>query len=115
MQGPGGIDQRLLRLAQPGPSEREQVDEELLADIERIYEDSKATYGSPRIHESLKDEGWRVGRNRVIRLMQENDIRAVQKRRSKRTTDSNHDFGVADNLLERDFEAAAPIRCGWPT
>lgn len=91
-----------------GPSKREQVDEELLADIERIYEDSKGTYGSPRIHESLKDEGWRVGRNRVIRLMQENDIRAVQKRRSKRTTDSNHDFGVADNLLERDFEADGP-------
>lgn len=90
------------------PSPRELENDKLLEDIERIHEDSRGTYGSPRIHKTLQHEGWTVGRTRVARLMRENDIRAVQKRRSRRTTDSNHDFWVARNLLERNFEAAEP-------
>jgi transposase InsO family protein len=90
------------------PSKREQEDEELLEEIEQIHEQSRQTYGSPRIHRTLKDEGRTVGRNRVARIMRENGIQAVQKRTSRRTTDSNHTFPVAKNLLERDFEAAAP-------
>ena len=90
------------------PSKRDKENEELLEEIEQIHEDSRKTYGSPRIHRTLKADGYIVGRNRVARIMRENGIRAVQKRRSRRTTDSNHSFPVARNLLERKFAAAAP-------
>jgi hypothetical protein len=40
-----------------------------------IHSDSRRTYGSPRVHASLKDAGYRIGRNRVARLMRDNDIR----------------------------------------
>lgn len=91
-----------------GPSKREQQDEELLEEIEQIHKRSRQTYGSPRIHRTLKANGFCVGRNRVARLMRENGIRAVQKRKSKRTTRSDHAFPIAQNLLERDFDAAGP-------
>ncbi|AWV91138.1 hypothetical protein DN745_18120 [Bradymonas sediminis] len=44
----------------------------------------------------------------MARLMRENSIQAVQKGRSKRTTDSNHSFPLADNFLARDFRATWP-------
>lgn len=91
-----------------GPSQRQKANDELLEEIQTVFEASKATYGSPRIHRTLQGQGRTVGRNRVARLMRENGIRAVQKQTSKRTTDSNHGLPVAENLLERDFEAAAP-------
>src|SRR5690554_7194436 len=80
----------------------------LLEEIKVVYENSRKTYGSPRIHRVLKDEGRMVGRNRVANLMRENGIQAIQKRKSKRTTDSNHGFAVADNLLNHEFYADAP-------
>lgn len=102
---------KVLDVSRPGfyawrdrePSKREQENVELLEDIERVFEDSRQTYGSPRIHQTLQDEGRTVGRNRVARIMRENGIQAVQPRRKKRTTDSNHAFPIAKNLLDRRF------------
>ena len=51
------------------PSARERDDRVLMARIERVYQDSRQTYGSPRIHAELTDDGIRVGRKRVQRLM----------------------------------------------
>ena len=89
-------------------SRRDKENEELLREIKEIHQESRSTYGSPRIHRKLQDRGYVVGRNRVARLMRENDIEAVQKRRSRRTTDSNHAFPTAPNLLNRNFVAMKP-------
>jgi putative transposase len=51
---------------------------------------SNGTYGSPRMHRDLVDEGHEIGRHRTARLMRENRLVARQKRRFKRTTDSEH-------------------------
>jgi len=56
----------------------------------------------------LRDQGLTVGRRRIARPMRDNDLRARQKRRFKRTTDSEHGWPVAPNLLDRDFSATAP-------
>ena len=56
----------------------------------------------------LQDEGLKVGRRRTARLMRENGLKARQKRRFKRTTDSHHGFPLAPNLLEQDFSAERP-------
>jgi putative transposase len=89
-------------------SPRQREDLVLLAHIRSAFARSNATYGSPRLTRELQDEGLEVGRRRTARLMRENGLRARQKRRFKRTTDSHHAFPVAPNLLEQDFWAERP-------
>ena len=70
---------------------------------------SKGRYGSPRIHRDLlEDHQARVSRKRVIRLMQEDGLKARTRKRFKYTTMSDHDQPVAANLLDRQFTAEAP-------
>src|SRR6476661_6151210 len=80
------------------------------AEIRRVHGDSRGRYGSPRVHAALRAEGRQIGRNRVARLMHHHGVRARQKRRFCRTTDSRHDFPLAPNLLGRRFTASAPDR-----
>ena len=58
--------------------------------------------------EELKEIGLNVGHRRVGRLMRQNGISVVRTRKYKATTDSNHKFNIAPNLLDRDFNADAP-------
>ena len=52
------------------PSARELRDRELLGLIRQIHEDSRGTYGVPRIHAELSDDhGVKIARKRVARLM----------------------------------------------
>jgi len=57
------------------PSARDKEDAMLLKEIQRIHKDSGSTYGSPRIHAELQNEGRRMGRKRIARLMQIDGIR----------------------------------------
>jgi putative transposase len=97
-----------------GKSQRKQDDEFLTERIEDAYYQHKGHYGSPRIHAELKAQGIDCGRRRVARLMREKQLSARKKQRKVRTTDSNHDFPIAPNLLEQDFTADAPNK-KWMT
>jgi putative transposase len=87
---------------------RQHADMVLLAHVRPAFALSNDTYGSPRMRRELRDDGLTVGRRRTARLMRENGLRARQKRRFKRTTDSHHAWPVAPNLLDQDFTAAGP-------
>jgi putative transposase len=76
--------------------------------VRASFDASKHRYGSPRIHEDLLEQHERVSRKRVIRLMQEDGLKARARKRFKCTTMSDHDQPVAANLLDRQFTAAAP-------
>ena len=76
--------------------------------VQASFSASKQRYGSPRIHEDLIEQQERVSRKRVIRLMQEDGLKARARKRYKVTTMSDHDQPVAANLLDRQFAAAAP-------
>jgi len=89
-------------------SARRVADRGLAADIRRIHADTRAVYGSPRVHAVLRTEGRRVSVNRVARLMRRHGIQGRYKRRVPRTTDSNHSLSIAPNLLEQDFTVVAP-------
>jgi len=91
---------------QRAPSERAQKDERLKVRIGESFARSRRTYGSPRVHVDLADE--RVGRNRIIRIMQAEGHVARVRRRYRSTTMSEHDQPVATNLLNREFDASAP-------
>jgi len=76
--------------------------------IRESFEASRKRYGSPRVWEDLQEQKVRVSRKRVVRLMQEQGLRARVRKRFKSTTLSNHDQPVAANLLKQEFTAAAP-------
>ena len=58
------------------------------------------TYGSPRMTKVLKTQGFNVNRKRVARLMREEGLTGIPKRRFRGcTTDSHHDRPVPKNLL----------------
>ena len=88
------------------PSARAGRDERLKVRIRESFDLSRRTYGSPRILADLADE--KVGRNRIIKLMQAEGLVARVRRRYRSTTMSEHDQPVAANLLNRDFKASAP-------
>ena len=89
-------------------SPRAQRDRQLKVLVRASFAASKQRYGSPRIHEDLLEEKERVSRKRVIRLMQEDGLKARARKRFKCTTMSDHDQPVAANLLGRQFTAEAP-------
>jgi len=84
------------------------VDEQLLQEIEQIFHDHRSVYGSPRIHVALRDKGMQCGKKRVARLMQQHGISARRGRSRVHTTNSQHQFPIAPNLLKRNFTAEAP-------
>ncbi len=89
-------------------SSRQREDLVLLAHIRSAFALSNETYGSPRMTRELQESGLRVGRRRTARLMRENGLKARQKRRFKRTTESHHPLPIAPNLLDQDFSAERP-------
>jgi len=86
------------RQARPGP--RAQEDARLLQEIALIHQDSRQTYGSPRIQVVLRQAGHAHGRHRIARLMRLQGLRGRAKGRFRVcTTDSNHDQPIAPNRL----------------
>ena len=91
-----------------GPSPREQENERLLMQIRAIHLASDGNYGSPRVHEELREQGNVVSLNRVRRLMKKHGIAARHRRKFRATTDSRHKLPVAPNRLGQDFVAERP-------
>jgi transposase InsO family protein len=79
-----------------------------LVEIRAIPAEFKARYGSPRVHAELAARGRDGCVNTVAKLMRGHEIRAKTARKFRGTTDSNHDLPVAENLLGRQFDRAAP-------
>jgi putative transposase len=90
------------------PSQRALENDRLLVRIREAHEQSRGTYGSPRVHAVLRSQGHSAGRHRVARLMRQAALAARQKLRFVRTTDSRHNDPVAANILERRFTVEAP-------
>ena len=104
-----GVSDRGLRAWRTRPMcQRQTGDLVLLAHIREQHRLSLGSYGRPRMTEELKELGLNVGHRRVGRLMKCNDISAVRTRKYRVTTDSDHTFNIAPNLLERDFTADRP-------
>ena len=89
-------------------SQHARDDRRLKVLIHTSFVESRRSYGSPRVHDDLKDGQERVSRKRVVRLMQEDGLKARVRKRYKHTTMSEHDQPVAANVLDRQFTADAP-------
>ena len=104
-----GVSARGLRAFRSRPaSRRQRFDLVALAHIKEQSRLSLGSYGRPRMTEELKEIGLDVGHRRAGRLMRQNGISVVRTRKHKVTTDSDHKFNIAPNLLDRDFNTDAP-------
>lgn len=90
------------------PSQREQNNRALIDHIRRIYKLSRKTYGSPRVYAQLKKQGYPCNKKRVARLMRQEGLQGQRKYRKVMTTHSKHNFPVAPNVLNREFQAEKP-------
>ena len=78
------------------------------ADIRRLFTAHKGRSGSPKSTRLLREEGWRVGKNRVANRMREMGLRSKVRRAFRTTTSSRHEHPVAPNRLQRTFTATGP-------
>lgn len=86
-------------------SVRAKEDEKLQQRIGAIYHRSRQTYGAPRIHAELQEEGTRVGRKRVARLMKASGLAGVSRRKHAVTTRRDSSARPAPDLVDRQFVA----------
>jgi len=91
-----------------GPSLRARSNRKLDRRIGEIFGHHRQCYGVPRITDELHDEGIECSENRVARRMRVLGLSAIQAKKFKVTTDSNHSKPVAPDLIEQDFSAQAP-------
>jgi putative transposase len=75
--------------------------------MKALFKTSRSSLGSRMMMNKLRLEGFEIGRERTRRLMKALDLKVKQKRRYKATTDSKHEYPVAENLLNRDFSPRA--------
>ena len=107
---------RVLRVSRSGfcawlvrPRSRRSVeDDRLLECIRQVHRSSRRTYGVRRVYRSLRGAGEAVGQRRVARLMLAAGVSGLKKKRFVSTTNSRHTLPVAANVLERQFDVAAP-------
>jgi transposase InsO family protein len=111
MQGQGGLTiERMCELGrvsragfyrywqQQEPKEEEM---ELRARMQQIVLTHRGNYGYRRVSRDLKDQGLVVNHKRVLRLMQQDNLLVVRRRKFVLTTDSRHDLPVYMNLAAR--------------
>lgn len=104
---------RILEVSRAGYYQHQQrgprqTDVIATVELKAVFAASGQAYGSRRLVSALQAQGRTLGRYRVRRLMREAALRPVWKRKFVHTTDSKHDLPVAENLLNRQFDVAAP-------
>ena len=92
------------------PSKRSREDKQLVEQIRVGQRKHRVCYGRRRMTPEISEaRGHKVNHKRIGRLMREHGLQSHKRRRLRVvTTDSKHAHPVAPNVLERDFEAAAP-------
>jgi len=79
--------------------------DQIAHEVQKVFEKSKGTYGSPRITEHLTGMGVQASGSTVSRVMATKGYIARPRRKFVHTTDSKHGHRIAENLLNRDFHA----------
>ena len=98
------------------PCRRRREDEQLLAEIRQIHEASGGTYGSPRVHATLRRQGRWVGRKRVERLMRADGLQGALVRKRWRIPSTRQDRATR-HWTGSTASSPHPPRtgCGSPT
>ena len=95
-----------------GPSNRELENQKLTISIKEVFQESKRTYGSPRVTAELKRRGVNVSKPRVAKLMRLNNLKSKVRKKYRVTTNSNHIHAISENHLDRNFKPNA-LNSAW--
>lgn len=90
-----------------GPSARDRVDAALTEKIIEVHDESNGTYGTPRIHAELTDQGHRYSRKRVARLLRQAGRAGRAPKRWRTTTIPDQAATTPADLIKRDFSCDA--------
>ncbi len=90
------------------PSARVRAEAELCEQVQQIFDESRETYGSPRVLRTLRSRGFRTSKRRVERALRGMGLTPPRPRRHYKATSSSSSRSAAPNLLARDFEAQRP-------
>jgi len=77
---------------------------ELILKIKEIHKTSRYTYGSPRITIELQKMGYKTSKSLVAKLMKQNNIKSILRKKYVVTTNSKHNYKLAENILDRNFK-----------
>ncbi|WP_201595826.1 IS3-like element ISPssp1 family transposase, partial [Psychrobacter sanguinis] len=91
-----------------GMSKRKQHHNRCELLVKSAHMDTQQSYGHERLHQHLTSQGHDISLYMVRQIKQEHGIYCKRHKRSKVTTDSNHNKPVYPNLLEQQFDVAAP-------
>lgn len=80
----------------------------LVAEVKKTHASSKATYGYRRIHTKLVKSGYSCSKWEIRKIMKYHGLTCRVKRKFKATTNSNHNYPVAPNLVNQNFKVGAP-------
>jgi putative transposase len=85
------------------PCQRDITDAELVKQIIVIHDESKGTYGAPRIHKELLHRHIAASKRKVTRLMRQAGLEGRCKKRWRKTTVVNPEAELARDLIQRHF------------
>ena len=92
-------------------SDKAKGSNKLLITIRKIFQDSRGCYGYRKVYKQLQNSGIACSINTVASIMHRNNMFSKVKKKFKATTNSNHNFPVAENILDRKFVVNEPNRC----
>ena len=92
------------------PSARARANEELTQHIREVHEQSRGTYGAPRIRAELRDRGLVCSRKRVARLLRLAGLQGCHRRKGPTAPRRTPGPPPAPDLVQRQFTATAPDR-----
>jgi putative transposase len=75
----------------------------LTKEIHRIYRLSSGRYGSPRITKELTMQGIQASKVLVAKLMKQQQLKSIIRKKYRVTTNSAHKYAVVENVLNRGF------------
>lgn len=104
----GVTRQGYYAFARRPPSTRIERDRALRERLRKLHAESRGTYGSPRLHAALRNDGFGVSKGRVERTLRSMGLQGRTPRRWRRTTWANPAHPVVENVLARDFTASRP-------
>jgi len=99
---------------QPENTQKMLENKRLNSTAKQLYDEFRQTYGSRRLSNELRKEGFNVGRYKTRTLMKQLDLQVRYPKKFKVTTDSNHHEAISPNILDRNFDVVAPNQV-WTT
>jgi putative transposase len=83
---------------------------EAMSAVRQIHNQTRGRYGSRRMSKELRSKGYDIGRYAARRLMIKAGVTVKHRKKFIKTTDSRHNYPIAGNLVNRQFQVDQPNR-----